>query len=306
MATEVELIDNTAKDGVLDLTGQAGPATNVTAEPDTGATIDNETGKVDEQPELDAEGNPVVKEEPELDAEGNPVVKDETQTEEEAETFYFGDQAVEVTVPDEIAAALTEAGVDQKALLAELFAKEGKFELSEDTRGKLEAKFGKLMVDGYLNMYKGLNDQTIAKHAQEQTSAAEQTAAMQSEYKELVGGEEGLNKLESYILSNFDEKQIGSYNAIMGGDNWEAQKMVIQMARQQMAAHDKQTNGDRSIELLTDGGETAHKGDDDVTVKGYITGAEYQKLMDSDKYWSDRDYQRKVDSMRSQSIRSGR
>jgi len=301
VATEVELIDNTAKDGVLDLTGQAGPATNVTAEPDTGTTIDNETGKVDE-PELGADGEPVVKAEPEPGAE----VKDEGTTEEEAETFYFGDQAVEVTVPDEISAALTEAGVDQKALLAELFAKEGKFELSEDTRGKLEAKFGKLMVDGYLNMYKGLNDQTIAKHAQEQTSAAEQTAAMQSEYKELVGGEEGLNKLESYILSNFDEKQIGSYNAIMGGDNWEAQKMVIQMARQQMAAHDKQTNGDRSIELLTDGGETAHKGDDDVTVKGYITGAEYQKLMDSDKYWSDRDYQRKVDSMRSQSIRSGR
>ncbi|AWD90661.1 hypothetical protein [Pseudomonas phage Nerthus] len=309
MATEVEVINNTAPDGVLDLTGNKGPATNPTEETTGAGGEGNQTGSTEEEgekPKLDAEGNPIV--EPELDADGNPVKKDEQEqtSEDEKDVLYFGDQAVEVTVPDEIAAALTKAGVDQKALLAELFAKDGKFELSADTRAKLEGKFGKLMVDGYLSMYKGLNDQTIASHAKTQADATAAQEAVQKEYAELVGGKDGLEALESFIVANFDQKQIGSYNAIMGGDNWEAQRMVIQMAKQQMAQHDKLTKGDRSVDLLGDGDANANKGDEDPTAKGFISAAEYSKLMDSDKYWNDRDYQKRVDALRSQSIRAGR
>lgn len=258
-----------------------------------------------------APGEPKV--EPELGADGKPVVpvKDEKKPEGEKEDdadapqYFFGDQQVDIEVPEEIGTALTEAGLDEKAVMAELFAKDGKFELKPETRAKLDEKFGKLMVDGYLKMYKGLNDQQMAEIARQTQSAEEATKAIQTEYAEIVGGAEGLEALEAYVLT-LDEKQIASYNAVMGGDSWDAQKMVLGMLRGQMAAADKERTGDKEVKLLGDGDPAASLGSGDVTDKGFLTGAEYQTLMDSDKYWTDPAYQRKVDTMRATSIRQGK
>lgn len=295
----IDLTGNSEKPDVVDLTG--GPS-HLQTEVETPEVKDDnvDAGKDGKEPapKLDDQGNPIT--EPEGDK------KDETTADEQPE-FFFGEQQVEVEVPAEISAQLAEAGVDEKVLLGELFAKDGKFELSADTRAKLEAKFGKVMVDGYLTMYKGLNSQVIADHARTTKDADAAKTAMQAEYSELVGGEEGLNKLESYIIANFDEKQIASYNAVMSGDNWEAQKMVMSMARQQMAQHDKLTNGDRTIKLLGDGDEnTQGGGTDDLTGKSVLTAAEYQQIMNGSKYWEDRAYQVQVDSLRSAGLRAGR
>lgn len=309
MATEVEVIDNSPKDGVLDLTGSTGP-TNFAEEPGDGdqtqTTESETTGNTGEEganaDDLQNAGDNAGEGD---GKEGSEEKGDKEGEEGDAPVYHFGDQQVEVEVPAEISAALADAGVDEKALLTELFAEGGKFELSADTRAKLDEKFGKVMVDGYLNLYRGLNQQTIAEHARTQADATKVQEAQQAEYVELVGGKEGIEKIESFILANFDDKQIASYNAIMGGDSWEAQRMVIQMAKQQMAQHDKITKGDRSVELLGDGTADGKPAGGDLTGKSTLTGAEYNKIMDSDKYWNDRDYQRQVDSMRSQSIRRG-
>ncbi|AWD90755.1 hypothetical protein [Pseudomonas phage Alpheus] len=310
MATEVEIIDNAPKDGVLDLTGSTGPtnlaeetsddSSTQTTESETAGNAGEEGANADDvQNKGEGAGEGDGK-------EGGEEKGDKEGEEGDAPVYHFGDQQVEVEVPSEISAALADAGVDEKALLTELFAEGGKFELSADTRAKLDEKFGKVMVDGYLNLYRGLNQQTIAEHARTTADAAKAAEAQQAEYAELVGGKEGLESLEAFILANFDEKQIGSYNAIMSGDSWEAQRMVISMAKQQMAQHDKLTKGDRSVDLLSDGDPASRQSGDDITSKGFITSAEYNKIMDTDKYWNDRDYQRQVDSLRSQSIRAGK
>lgn len=307
MDPEVTLITNpsdNATTGVLDLTGEnKGPVVDLTG----GATettevkpdVTDETGGDGKKPDGEVEGDGG-------EGKDKPGDKEGEETSDEEPAFFFGDQAVEVSVPAEISAQLAEAGVDEKALLGELFAKDGKFELGKETREKLEAKFGKVMVDGYLQMYRGLNTQVLAEHANTTKAAEAQATAMKAEYSELVGGEEGLNKLEAYVLANFDDKQIASYNAVMAGESWEAQKMVLQMARQQMAQADKLANGDRTVKLLGDGDPNTSAPAGDLSHKTSLTSAEYQKIMDSDKYWTDRDYQRQVDSIRSASIRAGR
>lgn len=218
--------------------------------------------------------------------------------------FYFGDEQVSVTVPDEIKEALTEAGIDEKVLLGELFAKGGKFELTEDTRTKLEAKFGKIAVNGYLNMYKQMNESSVKERAAAAESIKATEAEYGKEYSELVGGSEGLAAMEAFVLETFDEKQLASYNAIMEMDNHAAHMLVLSQVKQSMELQNKLKNGDTSIKLLGD--ETASGS---ATVepisKGFLTSAEFQKAMDSDKYWSDREYMAKVDAARNAGIRKG-
>ncbi|AWD90616.1 hypothetical protein [Pseudomonas phage Njord] len=294
-----------APDGIVDLTGS-------TKQPIVDLTGEGENTNVETQPLVEGDEGyvaPADADAPKLNADGTPATpdpKDQKEPEQEGDAveFFYGGQSVEIEVPAEISSALTEAGLDEKAVLAELFAKEGKFELTADTRAKLDEKFGKLMVDGYLKMYKGLNDQTMAEATKQAQSASEAQKQIQSEYTTIVGGEEGLGKLEAYVLT-LDQKQIDSYNAVMGGDSWDAQKMVLTMLRTQMAAADKQANGDKTISLLGDG-DPASLATGDITDKGWLSGAEYQKLMGDDKYWDDKSYQKKVDTMRSASIRAGR
>ncbi|QBJ01047.1 scaffolding protein [Aeromonas phage MJG] len=291
MSFGVEIIENSS---VVDLTGNGGkePIVEPVVEDTNPAPTDADPAPTDPAPNPDGESNPAPAEEPAPD--DAPVVE-----------MYFGGERVDVEVPEEVNAALAEAGVDSKALLAELFDKEGKFELSADTRSKLEAKYGKLMVDGYLNMYRTQNQQTLEKYKQEQSAQEQSTKAIQEEYVSIVGGEEGLAKLEDYVLKTFDEKQIATYNAVMSGDSWEAQKMILNLVKGQMETSIKQATGDTNIKLLGDGDANATVSDP-VLDKGFITSAEYQQMMDSDKYWDDKEYQRKVDSLRARSIQAGR
>lgn len=290
---DVELL-NTGADTILDLTGGAGDAgqedvgsegapEEVGADTSTDAEEGAETGQdsVDAGSDTDSGSS---------DSEADDV-------EGEPSEYFFGDAQVTVEVPDEISSALKDAEIDEKELLGQLFKKDGGFQLEGELREKLDAKFGKLMVDGYLNMYRGLNDQAVKAHADKATAEAATLEQYTQEYAEAVGGQEGLDAMEDFILSSFDEKQIASYNAIMESGDHDSQMLIINAVRTQMALKDKLQNGDKNIKLVGDesgSGKSASPLD-----KGYLTADEYQSFLEPDSsYWTDNELSRKVDAAR--------
>lgn len=283
------------------------------SQPQAGEVLDLTTEETKEEEVLDLTGEstqptseePETTETPEVGAE---EVSEESDKEEQVEgeedepEFYFGDTRVNVEVPEDISAALEEAGIDSSELLSQLFAKDGDFSLNEETQAKLEDKFGKTLVNGYLNMYKGLNEQ--AKLSAEATKASEEAAqsARNAEYAEAVGGEEGLVAMESYILENLNEKQLEAYNSVMESDNHAAQLLVISQVKSQMELADKLTNGDKVKPLIGDGSPSATLTASPLD-KGYLTGEEYQTIMKDDKYWEDKSYAAQVDAARKAGLR---
>ena len=291
----VELIDNETKGGVLDLT-------------DGKDTEDKDS--------LDTEGSPSTEEDsPKPDGEETETTDgEETEVKEGEEEgadkpeYFMGEEQVDVEVPDEVANALTEAGVDKDELLAQLFKKDGDFSLDEATKTKLEEKFGKTLVDGYLGMYKGLNEQTLAKSASDKESKNATEAEQGKAYSEAVGGEDGLNKMEGYLVDNFNESQVSAYNAVMENGDHDSQMLIISQVQKQMEMADRLENGDKKINLIGDK-DAANSGVSSPMDKGYLSSAEYDTIMNDpsdDKYWTDSAYMSKVDSARKAGLRSNK
>lgn len=214
--------------------------------------------------------------------------------------FFFGGTQVDIEVPTEIASALEEAGIDKGELLAELFSKDGDFSISDETRVKLEEKFGKLMVDGYLNMYKGINEQSLAKTNSEKEATTLLETKRDTEYSEMVGGDEGIVKIEGYIVESYSDEQVAAYNAVMESGDHASQMLIISQVKMQMELQDKLVNGDKNIKLLGDKDGVLLGGT--PLDKGFLSSSEYNDIMNSDKYWNDRDYMRQVDAARSKGI----
>lgn len=299
----VELINHNSG-GILDLTGGASsapveePVLDLTNDPKSVDTV-GQTTVTDTVTEPVVEGAEQTAEQP-----ATPPVEDvSADTAATEPELFFGEEKVTVEVPEEISNALTEAGIDQNELLSQLFKKGGDFNIEGELREKLEAKFGKLMVDGYLNMYRGINQQSIEARAKAQAdqSATEQQHA--TEYVEAVGGAEGLAKMESFIVQNFDDKQIAAYNAVMESGDHASQMLIIGTVRQQMVLADKLANGDTNIKLIGDDSSSAVAAS--PLDKGYLTSAEYNEFMDSDKYWTDQTFMQRVDAARTAGIRKG-
>ena len=110
--------------------------------------------------------------------------------------FFFGEQEVEIEIPDDVSTALKEKGIDAMQVAKELYGEGGKFELKEETKQKLYDAFGKFAVDAYLNGLKASNEAFMLKaeaQAKEAEAAdAQRFTAIASE----VGGEEGWSRLE--------------------------------------------------------------------------------------------------------------
>lgn len=227
--------------------------------------------------------------------EGDGEVTDEVDVAEPE--YFFGDNQVNVEVPDEIGSALTEAGIDTAELLGQLFKKDGNFELEPEMRTKLEDKFGKHMVDGYLHMYKGVNASNMAAQAAAKQSDAEAETQRGNEYAEAVGGVEGLEAMETYITDSFTPQQLDAYNAVMETSDHSSQMLIISQVKMQMQLADKLANGDKSIDLIGDKDSTSTKPSTPMS-KGWLSIEEYDKIMLSDKYWEDKSYMAQVDNAR--------
>lgn len=266
------------------------------------------TNPTDEIVDTEGAGTDVDTEEPETGSSDDvlPDAADGSGDEDEQleGEFFFGEDKVDVSVPDEIKAALDEAGIDSNELVKQLFKKDGDFSLDEDTRTKLEEKFGKHMVSGYLSMYKNMNEQSLAKGKAEQEAQSATLEQQGKQYADVVGGEEGLVALENYVLDNLDENQISAYNSVMEHGDHSSQMLVISQLKKTMELADKLKNGDKKLDLIGDK-ETGSLVSSPID-KGFLTNEEFNKIMEDDKYWTDRNYMSKVDNARMAGKRLGK
>ncbi len=289
----VELITHNAGE-VLDLTGGKDDRTEV--ETTEVEDIQPESG---EQLGGGEEGTQSTEEGSSDDTGATDDIGDDTESELE---YFFGDTQVNVQVPDEIESALKEIGIESKDLLSQLFKKDGDFSLDEATKAKLDEKYGKLLVDGYLNMYRGLNEQSVSKSKSELESLKAKEAENHKAYTAAVGGEEGLVKMEDYIVKSFTPDQISAYNAVMENGDHQSQMLIISQVRKMQELEDKAINGDRKVELVGDK-ETSLSSNASPIEKGFLTGAEFSSIMNGDEYWTDKAFAAKVDAARKAGIR---
>jgi len=230
--------------------------------------------------------------------EGNTVateaVADDKQEEPE---YYFGDERVVVEVPPEVEQSLKDAGLETTAVLNELFKKDGVFSLSSDTREKLDSKYGKTVVDSYLKMFKTLNDGSANERKTAAAGEQAKVEAQHAEYNEVVGGIDGLEAIEAYVIANLSDKQIQSYNAVMSGDNHEAHMLVLSSLKGEMTAKASALAGDKAITLVGDYSSSGSSKADPLA-SGAITRDTYYELMATDEYQKNPAYQRRVDNAR--------
>ena len=113
---EVEIIGNESSSGMLDLTSE-GDKDVLDLTGGTPEAPVSEEAKEDEEA-LDLTDDKVASEEPEAEPETEETEAEETEESDEPE-LYFGDTRVAVEVPEEISAALKEAGIDGAEVLSQ-------------------------------------------------------------------------------------------------------------------------------------------------------------------------------------------
>lgn len=252
------------------------------------------------------ENAPTTQENQEANEEAveQPEVTEEAKEEEEAEEgFYFGDTRVEVEVPAEISEALKGAKIDESQLLKELFAKDGKFEVSEKTKAALDKAFGKQMVDGYLNLFRQQNQMALDSYKKLEADTAAQVKANAEDFQSLVGGDEGWSELDEWASANLDDAQLAQFNAVMSlpVEHYPAQRAVVEALKIKRDAQIKAAEGDSQVTLPTDGaGESSRS--NSGALPASLSRAKFQELMFTDRYKKDPQYAQQVDKIRSQTI----
>lgn len=262
--------------------------------------------------ELDAKGSQDTK--PEVADETKVTTEETVQTEvatelenqdevvaeikEEEHKHYWGDIPVDIEIPTEISAALSEHKIDAEKLVAELFAKDGKFELGEDSRKALDKAFGKHIVDGYLNLYKQQNQMFLDGHKRDQEAQQAQLASNTTDFQELVGGDDGWNELADWAAENMTEAEQANFNAVMQlpVEHYQAQRAVVEALQIKRSAALKASGGDETVTLLSDQGSASKP--DTGAVPATLSREEFQKLMFSDKYKSNPQYAAAIDNVR--------
>lgn len=229
-------------------------------------------------------------------------VEETEVAEEEAHTTYWGDVPVDVEVPKEISDVLKEHKIDEAKLISELFAKDGKFEVSDDTRKALDKAFGKTMVDGYLNLFKQQNQMFMDKHKSDAAAQEAQYAQNSTDFDELVGGDQGWTELAEWAGSNLSEGELAQFNAVMTlpGEHYQAQRAVVEALQIKRLAGIGDTQGDQQVTLLSDsGGGSKPKGD---ALPSQLSREEFQALFTSPRYNKDKQWATQVDRIRDATI----
>lgn len=218
--------------------------------------------------------------------------------------LFFGGESVSVEVPDDIQAAFTEKGLDAQAVVAELFAKDGDFSLSEETRSKLDEAFGKPLVDAYLNLYKGQNNMALKQFKADAEAEQATITANTASFNELVGGDEGWDKLAAWAGDNLSDAELESFNVVMAldGKSFAAQRLVTEALVARYQAANKAEESD-VIKLLTDTGGAADAPSSDLPSK--LSRQEFQALLGTEKYKKDPAYAAAIDNIRRASAAKG-
>lgn len=218
------------------------PSPGVTENPTDGtqAVPDGEPGGTTEKPSGNTQDD-------------EPTGKESTELPEE---LYFNGHKVQVEVPDELSSHLTEAGVDTNKVIAELYGEGSDFTLSEETRAPLDEKFGKPLVDTFLNALKAQNEHALhlTESQKEQAEQAQQAAIEWS--NELVGGEEGWESLSNWAEKNLEDSNIEAFNKAMeSGD-----KYIQELAIKDLYGKMKNQTGDTDYSLVSGEASTTDQG----------------------------------------------
>lgn len=230
--------------------------------------------------------------------------KDKEQEKDDAQ-FYFGDTPVDIEVPAEISEALKGAKIDEAALVKELFAKDGKFEVSEATKKALDKAFGKPMVDGYLNLFRQQNQIALDGYKKEAADMEASIKANSEDFSTLVGGDDGWNELAEWAGDNLSEAELGQFNAVMQlpPQHYQAQRAVIEALKIKQSAAVAAANGDKSVTLPTDSGDSS--ANRSAGLPATLTREEFQLAMRTERYQTDRKYAEAIDNIRRASQKKG-
>lgn len=160
--------------------------------------------------------------------------------------FFFGEQEVEIEIPDDVSSALKEKGIDAMQVAKELYGEGGKFELTEETKQKLYDAFGKFAVDAYLNGLKASNEAFLIKSEAQAKEAKAADAQRFTDIASEVGGEEGWSRLEEWALETLSDEELAAFNAVMASGN----QYLQQYAVRELEGRRKQAQGDDKPALI--------------------------------------------------------
>lgn len=198
------------------------------------------------EPEVIPEVEPEVK--PDADPESKEETKEETKEEGETPEYFFGEQSVEVTIPDDVRAELEGKGLDIDAIVGEMYAKDGNGKPSEESYGKLCEAFGKFSVDAYFNSLAIQNQNTLDGVAKQQADYDAANEARYSEVLELIGGEENWEKISEYAVANLSEEEFEQLNQVMESGNTFAQNLALLDMQNRLDKHNAEPQGLKLIE----------------------------------------------------------
>lgn len=207
---------------------------------DTNADVQSDTGDTDAG---DAGGEDPKGETPE--GEGKEEDKP-TESSQGEVSYFFGGEEVTIEVPQEVEEELKAKGLDAHAIAAELYAKDGYFSLSEETKQKLYDAFGKFAVDAYLS---GLKAQNEAFMLRSENEAKEREAADVQRFTDIskeCGGEDGWNRLEEWALEALSDDELTAFNAVMQSGNQYLQMYAVR----ELEARRKAAQGDDEVTLV--------------------------------------------------------
>lgn len=231
------------------------------------------------------------------EGEGNP------EENSEPVEYFYGGQSVEIEIPQDVEESLKAAGLDAKQVAVELYGKEGKFELSPETREKLDKAFGKFAVDAYLSGLKAQNEMFLMSAENE---AKEREAADNQRFVDCVaecGGEEGWTRLEEWALANISDQELEAFNAVMASGNQYLQQYAIR----ELEYRRKTAQGDDEVKLIqpTEASKSTDEDNSPLSASQYIR----EVSMIGQKFGRDRkaaaEYQAKLDARRRAGMAKG-
>ena len=179
-------------------------------------------------------------------------------------------QQLSVEFPEDLIAEATEAGLDLASLTTEFF-KDGKFELSDESRAPLDEKYGKLAVDMFLSGAKARNEAALAGIKDNTAKAEQATSELWDKTCEQIGGEENWSKLEEFALASFDDAAFDAFNRVMDSGDAYTQKLAIADTMGQY----RSKNGDDSLGLIEPQGGNGDRqgvGPQPLSSADYIAG----------------------------------
>lgn len=263
--------------------------------PDAVPPVDNGEVPGDTGAEAAAPGDAVEGQ----DSEPKP---DDAEATPEVAECYFGDDAVEIEIPQDVTDALKEHGLDAVVIANELYAKGGEFKLSAETKEKLDKIYGKFAVDSYLAGLKAQNEGFMLNHkASAEAAERANTERFEVVAKE-VGGSEGWGNLERFALETMSDDELTAFNAVMESGNQYLQMYAVR----ELEGRRKAAQGDDKVTLV-DATGAASAGNDNAP----MSGADYMRAIAQlgQKYGNDKAAraaaERALDARRTAGMKAG-